>query len=145
MAKSKEFIESLPVYADKYIDYCLDAIKEVATGKGIQEIKERHLPTITFFLRIWLKRNLGETITRETYYEWRNSPDALKSDTIKNIDDDFKALAEDIVANEGKGIFYAKNKLGWSDKQENNTNLTVNQPVIIDWSEHEGENNTSIS
>jgi uncharacterized protein YfaP (DUF2135 family) len=39
------------------------------------------------------------------------------SDTIKSIDDDFKALAEDIVANEGKGIFYAKNRLGMHDKQ----------------------------
>jgi hypothetical protein len=28
----------------------------------------------------------------------------------------FRALATDIVANEGKGIFYAKNYLGMTDK-----------------------------
>ena len=28
----------------------------------------------------------------------------------------FTALATDIVANEGKGIFYAKNKLGMADR-----------------------------
>jgi hypothetical protein len=40
------------------------------------------------------------------------------SDTIKAIDNDFNALARDIVANEGKGIFYAKNKLGMHDRQQ---------------------------
>jgi hypothetical protein len=40
------------------------------------------------------------------------------SDTIKTIDNDFNALARDIVANEGKGIFYAKNKLGMHDRQQ---------------------------
>jgi hypothetical protein len=35
-------------------------------------------------------------------------------------------LAADIVANEGKGIFYAKNKLGWTDKQQiETTNIQV--------------------
>ena len=32
----------------------------------------------------------------------------------------FNSLAVDIVANEGKGIFYAKNKLGMSDKHQIN-------------------------
>ena len=36
--------------------------------------------------------------------------------TVKTIDDTFRALATDIVANEGKGIFYAKNYLGMTDK-----------------------------
>jgi hypothetical protein len=39
-------------------------------------------------------------------------------DTIKIIDDLFNSLARDIVANEGKGIFYAKNKLGMHDRQQ---------------------------
>jgi hypothetical protein len=39
-------------------------------------------------------------------------------DTIKGIDDLFNSLARDIVANEGKGIFYAKNKLGMHDRQQ---------------------------
>jgi hypothetical protein len=36
--------------------------------------------------------------------------------TIKNIEGIFDALSIDIVANEGKGIFYAKNKLGMTDR-----------------------------
>jgi hypothetical protein len=44
--------------------------------------------------------------------------------TIKSIDDQFKALAEDIVANEGKGIFYAKNRLGMSDKVDSRNDTT---------------------
>lgn len=39
-------------------------------------------------------------------------------DTIKSIDEIFNSLARDIVANEGKGIFYAKNKLGMHDRQQ---------------------------
>ena len=46
------------------------------------------------------------------------------SNTIKSIDNQFKALAEDIVANEGKGIFYAKNRLGMSDKVDSRNDTT---------------------
>jgi hypothetical protein len=34
-------------------------------------------------------------------------------------------LAVDVVANEGKGIFYAKNHLDMTDKVENNTNVNT--------------------
>ena len=118
MTKSVEFITALPEYAEKYIDVCINFTKEVATGSGkIVNLKERHLPTISYFLNIWLPRNLGETITRQTYYAWLKSTDDAKTYTIKSIDDEFTSLATDIVANEGKGIFYAKNKLGMTDKQ----------------------------
>ena len=51
----------------------------------------------------------------------------LKQTTaLKKIDETFQALAADIVANEGKGIFYAKNKLGWTDKmQSEQTNISI--------------------
>ncbi len=131
MAKTEEFIKALPEYAEKYIDICIKHTKEVATGSGkVLDIKERHIPTIAYFINIWLPRNLGDTITRETYYTWLKSDDELKSDTIKNIDDNFKALAGDIVANEGKGIFYAKNKLGWSDKVDA-TNHNINRIINV--------------
>jgi hypothetical protein len=52
------------------------------------------------------------------------SEDPIKSDTIKSIDALFTALATDIVANEGKGIFYAKNKLGMTDKQQVDGSMT---------------------
>lgn len=119
MAKSLDFIENIKEYAEKYIQVCLDSKIEVATGSGkIVTKSERHIPTVQYFLRVWLPRNLGETISRETYYEWLKGENPIKSDTIKSIDDLFNSLAADIVANEGKGIFYAKNKLGWSDKQD---------------------------
>jgi len=127
MAKSIDFINKLPDYANDYIDVCLNHSKEVATGSGkIVEQRERHIPTIAFFLNIWLPRNVGNTISRDTYYEWLKQNSTDKSDTIKKIDDLFQALAADIVANEGKGIFYAKNKLGWTDKQQiETTNIQV--------------------
>ena len=125
MAKTIDFITQLPNYANQYIDICLNSTKEVATGSGkIVEQRERHIPTIAFFLNIWLPRNVGDSIARKTYYEWLYSSDDLKSNTIKKIDELFQSLAADIVANEGKGIFYAKNKLGWTDKQT--SELTVN-------------------
>jgi len=131
MAKSKEFIESLPDLADKYIDICIASTKEVATGSGkIVKVKERHLPTISYFLYIWLPRQSDIKITRSTYYEWLNQENTLKSYTIKNIDDKFKALAADIVANEGKGIFYAKNKLGWTDRVQENGDKQVTVKIV---------------
>ena len=131
MAKSKEFIESLPDLADKYIDICIASTKEVATGSGkIVKVKERHLPTISYFIYIWLPRQSDVKITRSTYYEWLNQENTLKSYTIKNIDDKFKALAADIVANEGKGIFYAKNKLGWTDRVQENGDKQVTVKIV---------------
>jgi hypothetical protein len=55
-----------------------------------------------------------------------NSDDKLKSDTIKKIDELFKGLAVDIVGNEGKGIFYAKNRLGMHDRQQVETRNVEN-------------------
>ena len=122
--KSEEFINSLPIWADEYIDNCLSHSKmEVSAGKSVI-VPDRHIPTIDFFLSIWLPKNKLDTITRRTWYHWLNSEDEVKFHTIKEIDNKFKALAADIVANEGKGIFYAKNKLGWTDKQVQDINLS---------------------
>jgi len=122
--KSEEFINDLPAWADEYIDNCLGHSKlEVSAGKAIS-VPDRHIPTIDFFLTIWLPKNKLDSISRRTWYLWLNSDDEVKMHTIKSIDNKFKALAADIVANEGKGIFYAKNKLGWTDKQIQDINLT---------------------
>lgn len=115
--KSKEFIENLELYAYKYIDECESNTREHATGSGkVVEVRDRHIPTIDYFLRIWLPKHLGETISRATWYQWLIDNES-QSDTIKRIDSVFKSLAVNIVANEGKGIFYAKNRLGMHDKQ----------------------------
>jgi hypothetical protein len=127
MAKSIEFILALPEYANEYIKECLSHTKEVATGSGkIVQIQDRHIPTIAYFLNVWLPLLKLDTIARKTYYEWLKGDCELKSNTIKSIDTLFQALAGDIVANEGKGIFYAKNKLGWSDKVDSNINTSIN-------------------
>lgn len=119
-------IDKLKEYALEYCDECIDNTNEVATSSGkILEIRNRHLPTIGYFLLHWIRRQhpdfymLGKS---QFYLALRDSTHPL-SDTIKEIDDDFRQLATDIVANEGKGIFYAKNRLGMHDKQhiENKT------------------------
>lgn len=134
MAKSKEWIDKFSELADEYMKECLSKTKEVATGSGkIVEVKERQIPTIDYFINIWIPivKNY-DSINRKTYYEWLKSSDEFKSNTIKNIDDKFKALAADIVANEQKGIFYAKNKLGWTDKQTTELKGVLNIPPLPD-------------
>lgn len=118
--KSKAFVYQLFVLAETYIDECLtNTTEEVSQGKVVKKLN-RHIPTIDFFLRIWIPRNYSrrDTIKRQTYYRWLNWENTEKQRVIYNIDEAFKALARDIVANEGKGIFYAKNRLGMHDRQQ---------------------------
>lgn len=124
MSKSKEFIETLEAQSEIYLSECLAHTKQHATGSGkVVDVQDRHIPTVDFFLNIWLGIVNKETISRETWYVWlRNTNDSseekqMKSDTIKRITLRFNSLARDIVANEGKGIFYAKNALNMHDKQ----------------------------
>lgn len=128
--KSKIFLYTLDSLAWKYIEECLEATREVLSNKGTKEnVKERHIPTVDYFLRIWIPRNYNkkDTIKRSTYYRWLNWTNTEKQRVIKSIDENFRAVAGDIVANEGKGIFFAKNKLGWSDKMDSNvsTNISI--------------------
>jgi hypothetical protein len=120
MAYSKEYIKNLELWSIEYIEECSSHKKETLSNKGeIIMVMDRHIPTIDYFLRIWIpiiRKEKG--IDPSTWYEWLNCEDKLKSETIKKIDDLFKGLASDIVANEGKGIFYAKNRLGMHDRQQ---------------------------
>lgn len=127
--------ERLLEWADEYIDYCLNSTKEVATGAGVKIIRERHLPTISFFLLIWLPRQGFEFYNRANYYEVLSKEDHPCHKITKQIDELFRALAADVVANEGKGIFYAKNLLGWTDRAKNEEK----QEVIISFA---NEHNT---
>ena len=116
--------DKLTELAEQYCIYCSEMQKEVATGKGVQKIKERNIPTIKYFVLHWLK-NQGFTFYERQYvYDVLKNESHPLSDTLKKIREYFDSLAEDVVANEGKGIFYAKNRLGMSDKQENQNNNT---------------------
>ena len=113
-----------------YINECINNKKENPTASGkVVLIKDRHLPTIDYFLKIWIPKQGKPTICRTTYYNWLNSNNQDKLNTIKRIEGVFIALAIDIVANEGKGIFYAKNKLGFTDKAQ--IEQTEIKPIII--------------
>lgn len=127
-------LESL---AYDYIVECVGNTKDVATGSGkIVEIRDRHIPTVDYFLRFWIPMQKKKGICPSTYYKWldfqvdegeeMSDDEKAKTETIKNIDLLFKSLATDIVANEGKGIFYAKNRLGMTDRQQVDTTANVN-------------------
>ena len=120
MAYSDEFVLNLERLALIYIKECCAHQKEQVTNKGdIILVQDRHIPTIDYFLRIWIPIIREEKgFVPSTWYAWLNGEDKLKSETIKKIDELFKGLASDIVANEGKGIFYAKNRLGMHDRQQ---------------------------
>ena len=114
----------------KYIEDCMNFKKEHPTASGrLVHINDRQIPTIDYFLRIWIPKQGKPTICRKTYYNWLNGEDELKLHTIKNIEGIFKALATDIVANEGKGIFYAKNRLGMTDKAQNEIKIGENDKL----------------
>lgn len=116
--------------AVEYCDECIDAVKTVTASYKIVEVPERHIPTIGYFVNHWLRREHFDFYCRAHWYDVRNDNTHPLSDTIKSIDKMFKDLAEDIVANEGKGIFYAKNRLGMSDKREEKVDENTTVRII---------------
>lgn len=103
--------------AYEYVEHCLNHTKEVATSRKVVTVRERHLPTIAYFLNIYIPMfsTLKNTIDRSWYYRIKAEESHPLNLTIKSIDELFRALATDIVGNEGKGIFYAKNYLNMRD------------------------------
>jgi hypothetical protein len=126
--------EQLEAYAWEYIQECMNHKKEHPTASGrIVHILDRKIPTIAYFLNIWLPLKKEKTMHRSTYYNWLKRDDPATIDTIGRIEGYLTSLAVDIVANEGKGIFYAKNKLGMSDKENERKEIEpVTGMIIID-------------
>lgn len=127
--------EELKQYATEYCDECMDARKTVTASYKLVDIPERHIPTVEYFLAHWLRRNHPEfhktMIKSRQWYDAKKDDNHPLSQTIKEITNDFHALARDIVANEGKGIFYAKNALGMGDNGDKNKEpVNVNVKVI---------------
>ena len=110
--------DALVQLAYEYCDDCIEKTKKyVAGSRKVVNVEDRKLPTIAYFLHHWLRRKDFDFYKRSNFYSAKKDENHPLSDTIKYIDDLFKQLAVDIVANEGKGIFYAKNRLGMHDKQ----------------------------
>ena len=118
-------MEQFQELVNSYCDYCINDTKEVATGSGkIVSVKDRHLPTMNYFLYHWLRQHHFDFYTRMNVWKIINDPTHPYHQEVKQTDEMFMALATDIVANEGKGIFYAKNKLGMTDRATTeNTNI----------------------
>ena len=137
MARPKTDISliHLEQLAYEYINECIEHKKQHPTASGkVVLIADRHIPTIDYFLRIWIPTKGEPTVNRTTYYRWLNDESNIeKCNTIKNIEELFKALATDIVANEGKGIFYAKNRLGMTDRVMA-LNQHIEQPLFAEFS-----------
>ena len=118
-------------YALEYCDECISNVKTVTASYKLVDIPERHIPTIDYFLHHWLRRNKPEfhskMIKPRQWYNASNDSNHPLMHTIKEITNIFHSLGKDIVANEGKGIFYAKNAFGMRDtpKEEIKTDNKV--------------------
>ena len=134
--KTELTYNELEILAWDYIQECINNQKQHPTASGrVALINERKIPTIFYFLKIWLPMKGKPTISRTTYYNWLNKSDDInKLDSIERIGGVFEALAIDIVANEGKGIFYAKNKLGMTDKAQIE-NIEKFKPIEINFND----------
>lgn len=125
---SKLLLKDLEDLAWQYVNECLTNTKQHPTASGkVVNILDRKTPTVSYFLRYWIPAKGKPTIARSTWYEWLKHEE--KSDTIKKIKDLFDSIAIDIIANEGKSIFWAKNALGWSDQLKTSTH--IEQPLFI--------------
>lgn len=106
-------------YAIEYVDECIEATKQNLANTGkLVSTKDRKIPTIGFFCNHWIRKKDYEFYDRTHIYLIEKNEDHPLYDTIKRIRLLFDSLAEDVVANEGKGIFWAKNRLGMTDKQQ---------------------------
>jgi hypothetical protein len=132
-SKSPDFPYKLLELAKQYVKECEEHVKETTAAYKIVELKDRKLPTIDYFIHIWLPKHSDETLSNSGFYKWLHSEDHIKVDCIKKIQTIFKALATDIVANEGKGIFYAKNALNMTDHQTTDSEIKV---TIVRNNEH---------
>lgn len=121
--------EKLNEYAVRYINECLENKREhVTPGGHIVLISDPHTPTVNYFLRIWIPNMGYQKVPRSTYYYWLSKikdedEGSDQAVTMQNINEMFNAVAEHLLCNSPRAsvtglIFYAKNKLNFSDKSE---------------------------
>jgi hypothetical protein len=72
MAYSQEVIDQLEDLGWEYIQECLNNTKPHVAGSGkVVEVPDRHIPTIDYFLNIWIPLKLDmKLIDRRTWYRW---------------------------------------------------------------------------
>ena len=114
-----------------YVQDCENhTIQKIAPSGKVVNIIERKIPTVNYFLRIWIPAKGKPTISRTTYYRWLNSPDAETKVTLNAVEGLLEALATDVIANSSnnRGNFYARNKLGWRDQP---TVINTEVPLFV--------------
>ena len=133
--------DELMRYAIEYCDECIEAVKTVTASYKLVQIPERHIPTVDYFLHHWLRRERPEfhskMIKESQWYNAREDSNHPLSETIKEVTKVFHSLSRDIVANEGKGIFYGKNALGMSDRRDDTTEGKIQIEIV----EHKRDDN----
>ena len=130
MAYSDEFVLNLERLALIYIKECCSHQKEQVTNKGdIILVQDRHIPTIDYFLRIWIPIIREEKgFVPSTWYAWLNGEDKLKSETIKKID---------------KARLLGYNVCIWPDSiEEKDVNDMVKAGMSADYIKHVIDKNT---
>jgi hypothetical protein len=119
-----------------YIQECINNKKEHPTASGkIVLISDKIIPTINYFLKIWIPNHGQPTIARSTFYSWLKSDNTNKSDKIIEIEGLFEALAVQIIANSNKGVFYAKNKLGMDKIEQKNDERFTPIELVVKYSD----------
>jgi hypothetical protein len=111
--------DKLQDLAAQYIVECEGNKKEYPTVKGdIVNVTDRKIADWKYFVSHWLVNKGFDFYTREYSYEVEKDENHPLSYTIKKIKARMDGYSGDVVANEGKGIFWAKNRLGMTDKSE---------------------------
>jgi len=127
--------DELMTYALEYCDECINNVKTVTASYKLVEIPERHIPTIDYFLCHWLRRERPDfyknMIKVSQWYNAGNDPNHPLSESIKEITKIFHSLGKDIVANEGKGVFYAKNAFGMRDTPKEEPPKDNTEKIIL--------------
>lgn len=121
--------------AAKYIIECKNNRKEQSTAKGdIVAIAERKIADWQYFVCDYLVERGFDFYTREHSYAIEKNDSHPLSYTIKKIKARMDGYSGDVVANEGKGIFWAKNRLGMTDRTEqtHKTEVSPYNPLDLD-------------
>lgn len=117
--------------AAEYIIDCENNRNEQLSNKGeIVEVGKRKIADWKYFVSWWLVKKGFDFYTRQYSYDVEKDLSHPLSDTIKKIKAMMDGYSSDVVANEGTGIFWAKHRLGMSDKalddSENQNQIKIN-------------------